>query len=901
MTTISNNYGDKLLLKVHQCQIELLNNPNKQSISNYSNLLIELFNNENFLDEKNNIDSNNLLEFLIFPIITCIKKLQTEQAKVNTNINREWSDMHEILLKSIALILNKLKLTNSSLFSELIDLSSILLSKNTFNKASPKTLSEEFYIECFKLITVLFQCSSTSKILDEFFKFKNLKYIGLYVSISLDVLVDSNSIEVRLEALNSLKSLSCYDETEKSESDHTKRIGLIFAPLLPGITIKLIQKFLLSKNLKTLNQKLITGSLQFLGHLISNIFNDDLLNETYYCIYFNQSMNLNEMAKDNNELNKIKEMIINRNDNKEWLSNSSSKLFVLIHRLLDQLIISENYNVQIVLVKFCSIITRKCYFSLNDHLSYLFKILVMFAADQINSDKTTDDLSNLALISLEKIENLEKKEINNNQNVDSNFVLQNRFSIMNSSIEEILLKLPRLLKSSNNIDQQFKLRQLNALYGYLKLIGSNNRSLSEFFQSNMKNLNHLVEALISCISFDFKNINNFYSLENNDLNATTVSNYIGLKTYLDDKLVFDQLSLICEYLGKSNAARLLIDEILNNNLVLLQHEQNYCELMFLVNLIMDGVSKNSKSKNIDELISVTNLVLSSFINEYKSKTYDSKEIIQKVSIDNENSNSSLINVKNRKIIQTCLLIESIRISSECYLASTDLNKLLIETLFFVLENYLNSNLLIRVVATKCLNDIAINFKYKNIQDLLSANYDYIMNDLILKSNMQNRQIKSNLIKANNSAESQPSHVFILCSLLDISNSDLLAYLDRLIDDYFISIEINSNNLNLLSGICQIMKHISYAIGRWFPIHVNYLKINNHLMLEHSENSFINFDYVEYASQKKMTDYKTRFSEKLKKIDESFIKFQLENENYSKNSEGIFNLLVFTYFFLFIVF
>jgi len=289
-----------------------------------------------------------------------------------------------------------------------------------------------------------------------------------------------------------------------------------------------------------------------------------------------------------------------------------------------------------------------------------------------------------------------------------------------------------------------------------------------------------------------------------------MSNYSGLKTYLDDQSVFEIISTICEYLGESNAARIFIDELLTNDLIHLEHRQSQNEIMFLINLILHGVSQQQKQTNMSSLV---NLVLNSFLNVETSSDLQRP-------LRAEGGQES--QMKNRKIIQTCLVLETISASSKC-LNANEYAQFLIDTLYFALENFLNSNLLIRAVATFTLDRLASNLNYKNIQELLSLNYDYIMNDLILKSNTQNRkQRKTDTDEFTAVTAASSSHVFVLCALLEISNSDLVPYLERLIDDYFFSIELNNSDYEIMVGICRIMITMSKSMRKWYPVKLNFV-------------------------------------------------------------------------------
>ena len=172
-------------------------------------------------------------------------------------------------------------------------------------------------------------------------------------------------------------------------SNNNGKLGILFASFLPGISIKLIQRFLLSQNLKLLNHKLICKSLECLSVVICNVFDDSFLDGVYFIRCLDQLMNKN----DNKLTDNLKSLIVNRIENKDWLNDSTQKLFMLIKRLFDELIISENLNVHLSMVKFCAQISNKCYFTFNDQLSVLLKVLALFAAT--TSDFKINKLANM--------------------------------------------------------------------------------------------------------------------------------------------------------------------------------------------------------------------------------------------------------------------------------------------------------------------------------------------------------------------------------------------------------------------------------------------------------------------------------------------------------------------------
>ena len=79
-----------------------------------------------------------------------------------------------------------------------------------------------------------------------------------------------------------------------------------------------------------------------------------------------------------------------------------------------------------------------------------------------------------------------------------------------------------------------------------------------------------------------------------------------------------------------------------------------------------------------------------FINDSQQFETNNIEIESITAADNDNEThfkSSITIERNRKILQTCLVIEAISISSKC-LDRNNFDYFLIDTLYFCLENYL---------------------------------------------------------------------------------------------------------------------------------------------------------------------------------------------------------------------
>ena len=393
--------GDELFLKVHQLQVELIKNTTKATCSEYRSELSRLLEYENVsLKFAQSTEVIHFTEFLVFPLLTALKKLLDQKPQQQNKSQAKFSDINEILLSSITIVLNKKELFSLNLFEDILSVCSILLSKAIeapdMHRQLESQLSEsdEFYIAASSLINSLFKRSGES-LLEHFYRLKNLPTMGILVAAFINIIRRSQSLQVRLQVLETFKSFLQYD---KNNAGTQTRIGVLFASFLPGISIGLVQNFLLVQNLKTLNHKIICSTLELLSFVISHVFSDELSNTTTAKKRIQVCYGTDGEALSAN----LKSLLIDRSVNSEWVKLSSQKLLILVDRLFNTLINHESTNVQLSLVNFCSQITAQCYFSLNEHLRKFLRVLVTFAA--------SDDNRAVVLQAVEALKAIEKKE-----------------------------------------------------------------------------------------------------------------------------------------------------------------------------------------------------------------------------------------------------------------------------------------------------------------------------------------------------------------------------------------------------------------------------------------------------------------------------------------------------------
>lgn len=403
----SNSRLNQLFLKHHHSQISLIQNPCKSTALEYRSRIVETLENDDNMFALSYHESRQLFEFVILPVLSACKRVNASSTTTTTNrVISEWSDLNECLLGCALALVDKyphpIELTQ---FGDILNVCSIVLSRYGDEKCQQK-MSDELLTVCVSLIARIFERSNDS-IDAHFLSASSLTTIGLLVAKLLDIVAESGSIQVRLDSLRAFKSILT---RSGRESGLQARVGVLFSSFLPGISIRLIQKFLLHENLKILNHKLICSALDLLGLVLASVFDDSLLDNSHFQLVYRSCFMMNDKTPTTSRKSEIEALLVNRIDRPEWLSESSQKVFYLLEHLTNALALHDSRHVKLALVRMCARVAQTSYFGLNSHLEKLLQVLVTCAVEPTADDDNTDDENNRVVIeAIEAIEQLENK------------------------------------------------------------------------------------------------------------------------------------------------------------------------------------------------------------------------------------------------------------------------------------------------------------------------------------------------------------------------------------------------------------------------------------------------------------------------------------------------------------
>ena len=269
-----------------------------------------------------------------------------------------------------------------------------------------------------------------------------------------------------------------------------------------------------------------------------------------------------------------------------------------------------------------------------------------------------------------------------------------------------------------------------------------------------------------------------------------LNNFKGLAIFLDD--VEDEavkhIEKICMLFGANLVVfRLICDLLLTDENYKIK---NLNEVLFIFISMLNGATAVNNEEDESNKYSIIRHLLNVLIDT-------NEEIGQDVGI-------KPLTEQNFEIINSCLNLQLLESTSKCIKADKFKQIFLLDILYFILKHYQNENMLIKVFAYRCLDELSVNLGFKDVKNLLSINYDYIINSLYL-----------NIVSTN----SKKSYLLVLCSLINICDVDIVNYLQQIIQNLFSNLELRlyNDNLSYLNFFCYALVYLSKSIRKWYQI------------------------------------------------------------------------------------
>ncbi|OAD52266.1 TELO2-interacting protein 1 like protein [Eufriesea mexicana] len=664
----------------------------------------------------------DLLEYILFPFI-----VHLQNDTLSKNVKEE-------LVKTTEAILSRAKISKMELFNKLYSCLLIQIYDNTQQSMVIEGHEElkEAVLSCIK--TLLHSCFT--EVIEVLYTRQNASKIGQGILLSITMGRIEKSRPLRLKAIETVMALCQVDDKiDRNDITLQDQVADIIMLFLPGI-VSGLQEIAMGNEIQ--GYKLTMLAVRAWGRIVSLVMKDKIEED--------DTLSLNDLMKINNEKHinpienfpnlrdrsELEKHLKSAKRNKEWFNACAIKLNVLVQQL-DVLKRHSHYKVRKELVENIHLLVTTCCRNMKPNIMLLIEYLISLSEDEFAEVREEAEKA-LNMININFIQNKSMRSL---------------VELLEENFYNLLTKLPRIIRRSDDSDQ---LSCLNQIAGYLKLLGEQRLPRVMMSASHVR---RLILALVYVTEIDCSNISLLQMVNVKDLEdpAYSYGSYLWRRfKFIQSSVCEAKVIAICKYLGEFGDFRILIDTIFGLIFDVPQHKK---ELILLLNWMIHVPVKDSS------VLPIYREVIELYINP--ELWYSVIEINEDVPLRVAQSN----------VIQCCLLLEGLGLIAQNL--KRDYDTFLLKTLYLIIERAGSGHSLISFVGSQTLEKIAESQLHNTVGDLLRANVDYFSYHVSIKL----RRVERN-----------PSVLDVVGVVMKYSTIDVLPCLKEIVED--VLLQLNSS-------------------------------------------------------------------------------------------------------------
>ncbi|XP_053574057.1 TELO2-interacting protein 1 homolog [Bombina bombina] len=674
------------------------------------------------------------------------------------------------VLECVSYLLSHTHVQNEKTFQELFSEICGCIPSNSLH-----SVPEEMKLSAVSALSSLIQSTSTD-VIPVLHKHSFLPELGYAISLLLRLAELEKSREIRL------KSLTCLNCLLLQSSNQNAELGDLFASFLPGICTVLTR--IINGDPKQ-GYKVTHSSLKLWTGIVSLVMSDNSLAH----VVANKPVPTGISGR-------VAELLVHRNET--WVKHTASRLFIHLDSITVRCTSDPHWKVRMQLIDLAQILLTNCRNSMVDSMGNLLKILVGHMNDERPEVK-----AKAKEILLEVAE----------EGPACNALKE----VLSESLHSLAVTLPRLLSSQ---DDQGKLHTLGLLIGYLQLLGSQ----LMFTLHSQAHLQRLSSALLQTLELDFSSVkvveehlpSPSVPLGYSDPAPDTVQKKSF--RFFRDSRVLSLIQSVCRLLGYHGDLCLLIDHFLG-----LYRAHRLPALIVLNQLVLGAAGIEVEILHLEsctpdsvELLDAVRLLLEEYTDPANWNLYTcqgSDELSdQLASLQIGSTKKYSISDLSANAWKLSLQLEGISCFAQAL--GPSFRRLLITTLYPVLEKAGDPSLLVSRTAILTLEDMSLACRYQDVRDLIEGNADYLASEVSVGLRRLHQM--------------HGGAARVLHSMLENCGSTLLSLLGELVEDMLCALDQSQNE-----GACilfPVLKSLAVHLGKWFP------PTNNHVTPELTEAS-----------------------------------------------------------------
>ena len=335
--------------------------------------------------ERSLLNEKGMAEYIIFPLKLTIQRIDRKNEKLLIKT-----------LECMAFVFELVVMKSELLFMEMFDIFCVLLSsmKQPNGKEMIALISEEVKLSITVCMTNLLQNSCKSVLICLFNK-GMLPRLGHAVSLLLALLEYEVERNLRLKALECLGNITLKHKT-LSEPE-LQMIGDVFCSFIPGISLSFSRILTDQVNV---GQNLVSAITEAFKDFVTLVMSDSKFSFAKSAEVKNSLLQRMHEIQQNNSLEKetshtptverqINDIMVQRND--DWMKETSSKLQILIEKVIHRVACDSSFKVRQAAVVFAETIILECRISMRSCTPVLLEILVSMQNDEHEKVSTEVD------------------------------------------------------------------------------------------------------------------------------------------------------------------------------------------------------------------------------------------------------------------------------------------------------------------------------------------------------------------------------------------------------------------------------------------------------------------------------------------------------------------------------
>ena len=335
--------------------------------------------------ERSLLNEKGMAEYIIFPLKLTIQRIDRKNEKLLIKT-----------LECMAFVFELVVMKSELLFMEMFDIFCVLLSsmKQPNGKEMIALISEEVKLSITVCMTNLLQNSCKSVLICLFNK-GMLPRLGHAVSLLLALLEYEVERNLRLKALECLGNLTLKHKT-LSEPE-LQLIGDVFCSFIPGISLSFSRTLTDQVNV---GQNLVAAITEAFKDFVTLVMSDSKFSLAKSAEVKNSLLQRMHEIQQNNSLEKktshsprverqSNDIMVQRNN--DWMKETSSKLQILIEKVIHRVACDSSFKVRQAAVVFAETIILECRISMRSCTPVLLEILVSMQNDEHEKVSTEVD------------------------------------------------------------------------------------------------------------------------------------------------------------------------------------------------------------------------------------------------------------------------------------------------------------------------------------------------------------------------------------------------------------------------------------------------------------------------------------------------------------------------------